>query len=407
MRILEICNHFPPTTGGSETHNFSIVKYLHQKGHDVEVIAVRGVDGIEKMNYYDEIKDSILSNKFIHPELPGVHIHNISLKQHKFPYSYICYYNILKKVQQIEKERGRFDLIEIHFLPFALFLSGKRKIALAIHSFTVVCMKYNSPAQCHRPAFGRCKCVSPIRYIYWRLINVICIHKVDKIIVKYDYMGRNIAKRKVPRSKIAIIPHWIDCENSLIPVNQKKSDKPEIFTYGFLGRLDEFKGISLIIQAFKIILDQKLKARILIIGDGVLRKELEDFCKRNNISEYANFVGSIAHNQLSNYLSLADAFIVASPYDNYNWALLELMYFGKPIIATNTGGTCDILVDGYNSILTDPTPDSIAEKMKYVLENYDSINQISENAMRVVKEKHSMDNLGLYESLLMQTIKEK
>lgn len=400
MRILEICNHFPPTTGGSETHNFSIVKYLHDQGHDVEVIAVRGVQNYEFFSYED-IRNSILSNEFIHPELAGVHIHNVILKKYKFPDNYICYYNIWKKIRQIEKERGPFDLIEIHFLPFALVLSNKRKIALAIHSFTVVCVKYHSPAQCHRSAFGRCKCVGLIRYVYWRLINVICMHKVDKIIVKYDYMGRNIAKRKVPKNKIATIPHWINYENFQGAIAQKKSDKPEIFTYGFLGRIDEFKGIDSIIQAFKIIRDKKVKARMLIIGDGPLKKELEDFCKQNNIFEDANFVGSIGHNQLSNYLSLADAFVVASPYDNYNWSLLELMCSGKPIIATNTGGTCDILIDGYNSILSDPSPDSIAEKMEYVYDNYDSIVQISENALQTIIKKHSMRNLKLYEELLV------
>jgi len=404
MRILEICNHFPPTIGGSETHNFSIVKYLHDKGHDVEVIAVRGLQGFEKLNYYNEIKDSLLSNEFIHPDLPGIHIHNVILKQHKFPYNYICYYNIWKKVQQIEKKRGRFDLIETHFLPFALFLSGKRRIVLTVHSFMVVCVKYNSPAQCHRPAFGRCKCVSLIRYIYWRLINVICMHKVDKIIVKYDYMGKNIAKRKIPGSKIATIPHWIDYEALQKPIAQNVN-KSEVFTYGFLGRLDEFKGIRSIIHAFKIVLDGKIKARMLIIGDGLLKKELEEYCRQNNILEYVNFVGNIDHHQLSNYLPLADSFVVASPYDNYNWALIELMCSGKPIIATRTGGTCDILIDGYNAILADPTPESIAEKMKYVLENYDSIKQIPENALQTIKEKHSMDNLKLYESLLMEVAK--
>jgi glycosyltransferase involved in cell wall biosynthesis len=399
MRILEICNHFPPTTGGSETHNFSIVKYLHQQCHDVEVIAVRGLQDYE-LSSYENIRNSILSDEFVHPELPGVHIHNVILKKYKFPDNYICYYNIWKKIRQIEKERGRFDLIEIHFLPLALILSSKRKIALAIHSFTVVCVKYHSPAQCHRPDTGRCRCVGLIRYVYWRLINVICMHKVDKIIVKYDYMGRNIAKRKVPKNKIATIPHWINYENFQGAMAQKKSDKPEIFTYGFLGRLDEFKGIGLIIQAFKIILDKKIKARMLIIGDGFLKKELEDFCRQNSMLEYVNFVGSIDKDQLSNYLSLADAFVVGSPYDNYNWSLLELMCSGKPIIATNTGGTCDILIDGYNSILADPTPHSIAEKMEYVLKNYDFVDKISENAMKTVKEKHSMDNLKLYESLL-------
>ncbi|MGB9596342.1 MAG: glycosyltransferase family 4 protein [Candidatus Poribacteria bacterium] len=409
MRILEICNHFPPTIGGSETHNFSVVKYLYEQGHDVEVIAVRNLQGIEKSGYNGQMKDQILSAEFFHPELLEVHIHNITLKEHKFPYSYLCYFNIWRKVRQIEKEKGRFDLIEVHFLPFSLFFSGKRKIVLTIHSFVVACAKYPNPHQCRRPNVGRCKCVDLVRYINWRLVGTICIHKIDKIIVKYSYMAKKLIEKKLPKSKIAIVPHWIEYEKfqSKGQKNQIQNGDFNVFTFGFLGRLDirEYKGIDLIIEAFKILSNRRTNARMFLIGDGPSRKELEDFCKNNGFLDRVKFVGRVPHDQVSSYFSSVDAFVVGSHYDNYNWALLELMCSGKPIIATNTGGTCDILIDGYNGILADPTPESIAEKMEYVLENYDSLKQIPENALKTIKGKHSLDNLKLYESLLMEIAK--
>ncbi len=88
MRILQICNHFPPTIGGSETHNFSIVKYLHERGYDVEVIALRDLPDILQQKTCEPFRKFILADEYAHPELPGVHIHNVLVKTYKFPQSH-------------------------------------------------------------------------------------------------------------------------------------------------------------------------------------------------------------------------------------------------------------------------------------------------------------------------------
>jgi glycosyltransferase involved in cell wall biosynthesis len=372
MRILEICNHFPPTIGGSETHNFSAVKYLYQQGCDVEVIAVRSLPGILAVESYKDIMDSILADEFTHPDLPGVHIHNVAVKFHGFPQNYISYFHIWQKIRKAEKDRGPFDVIEIHSLPFAMPISSRRKIVLAVHSFEIGCVRYPSPAQCRKPSVGRCNCVGLKRYLHWRFNVNICLPKIDKIIVKYDYMKRNLVSRGVPENKIALIPHWIDYEefqNRMQSGLEKNSpiQKPDVFTFGFLGRLDEFKGILLIMQALKLMSNKGIKVHLLVIGDGLLRSELEAFCKQNGLMKCVTFAGNVVHDKVPSYLSLVDAFVVGSPYDNYNWSLLELMCTKKPIIATNTGGTSDILVDGYNAFLADPTPGSISEKMKILI----------------------------------------
>jgi len=411
MRILEICNHFPPTIGGSETHNFSVVKYLHQQGHDIEVIVIRDLPGIRAVKSYENVIDDIIADKFVHPELTGVHIHNVGLKSYRFPQSYTRYFHIWQIIRRAERERGPFEVIGIHTLPYAIPISRYRKVVLSVHSFEIGCATFPSPAQCRKPSTGRCKCVSLKRYWHWRFINVFCLPKVDKIMVKYNYMGKSLVQSGVAKNKISLVPHWMDYEKIQHQIQESSVSnliqKPDVFTFGFLGRLDEFKGILLITQALKLLLDKGIKAHLLVIGDGQLRPDLEAYCKEHRMLQNVTFAGYIPHEKVPSYFSLADAFVVGSPYDNYNWALLELMCTRKPIVATNTGGTCDILVDEGNAFLAEPTPSSIAARMKHVLENPDLANRAAENAFKTVREKHSLDNLKKYEELLINTTRAK
>lgn len=411
MRILQICNHFPPTIGGSETHNFSIVKYLHERGYDVEVIALRDLPDILQQKTYEPFRKFILADEYAHPELPGVHIHNVLVKTYKFPQSHFTKVALWKTVRKAEKERGKFDVIEIHTAPCAIPLIGKRNILLSLHFFEFVCMNgFPSPAQCKRHGRYKCECRTLKKYIRLRITNFLSLRGISKIMVKYDYLKRNLIAGGVQEEKIVVIPHWIDNEKLQNQIQERVKNniltqEGNTFTFGFLGRLDEFKGISLVVQALKLLLDKGTKAHLLVIGDGELRADLEAYCKEHRLVQNVTVAGYIPHEQVPAYLSLADAFVVSSSYDNYNWALLELMCTRKPLVATNTGGTCDILVDGYNAFLAAPTPSSIAEKMKQVVENPDLANKVAENALQSVREKHSLKNLKRYEELLIEIAK--
>ena len=72
----------------------------------------------------------------------------------------------------------------------------------------------------------------------------------------------------------------------------------------------------------------------------------------------------------------------------------------KPIVATEVGGTMEILRDGYNALLAEPNPESVAARMRELIENPEIRRRIAKNALKTAREKHSMDNLLKYEELL-------
>ena len=91
---------------------------------------------------------------------------------------------------------------------------------------------------------------------------------------------------------------------------------------------------------------------------------------------------------------------MSSPYDNYNWTLLELMSSGKPVIATAVGGTSEILRDGHSALLAEATAESIASGIRRLIDDPKLRQKLAGNALNTVKEKHSLTNLIKYERLL-------
>ena len=127
---------------------------------------------------------------------------------------------------------------------------------------------------------------------------------------------------------------------------------------------------------------------------------MEDYCRQNHMEDTVIFVGTVVREDVFRYLALADCAISCQLYHNYNWSLLEYMCAQKPIVATNVGGTTEILEDGYNALLAETTPESLSSKMQQVLENPQLAKRLAQNALATVRRKHGFDNLKKYEELI-------
>ena len=151
MRICHICRSFPPLVGGTETHNYSLVKYLSEKGYDVDVIVVRApIELLKTTGYSKNVIDKVQKTEYSLPELKNVRIYNIP-----YPKPIIGYYKIWKKVKEIEGKYGKLDIIDIHTHAFAIPFSKKRKIILSLHFFELICPHPTWPRPCD-PSLKKC-----------------------------------------------------------------------------------------------------------------------------------------------------------------------------------------------------------------------------------------------------------
>jgi glycosyltransferase involved in cell wall biosynthesis len=227
---------------------------------------------------------------------------------------------------------------------------------------------------------------------------------------KYENIKKLAMKSGIKENKTVLIPHWMDIpkirekiKNSNLRIKDK-NDNDKILVH--VGRLIPIKGVFELLRAFKLLIKKFENVKLIFVGDGKLRNDLEDFCKKNQIRDKVIFAGSVDPEEVFRYLSIADCTISCQQLgENYSWTLLEYMSAKKPIVATKVGGTTEILKDGYNSLLAEPTSESINLKIQQILKNPDFANKLARNALLSVKKKHGFENLIKYEELIKGIVK--
>ncbi|HEY9881184.1 MAG TPA: glycosyltransferase family 1 protein [Leptolyngbyaceae cyanobacterium] len=122
---------------------------------------------------------------------------------------------------------------------------------------------------------------------------------------------------------------------------------PEAPLLLYIGRLSAEKEVDRI----KPVLEAIPGARLALVGDGPYRAELE----KHFADLPVHFVGYLGGEQLASAYASADAFIFPSRTETLGLVLLEAMAAGCPVVAANSGGIPDIVTNGVNGYLFDPT----------------------------------------------------
>lgn len=122
--------------------------------------------------------------------------------------------------------------------------------------------------------------------------------------------------------------------------------------FGTIGRLDENKNIIYSIKIIEQLLkNSKLKIDFYIIGEGILKKELINYVKKNNLENNIKFFG--AKKNLNSFFNKIDVFIFTSKIEGTPNVLLEAQNYQLPIFSTNVGGISDAVIKNYTTFFLD------------------------------------------------------
>jgi len=117
-----------------------------------------------------------------------------------------------------------------------------------------------------------------------------------------------------------------------------------------VGRLVPWKGFDDLIRIAKALPD----VRVCIIGEGPHRGALERLILEQGLSDRVHLIGACSRSEVFAYLLHADLFVLNSLYEGLPHIVLEAMSAGIPVIATDTGGTGELVQDHYNGLLVQP-----------------------------------------------------
>lgn len=130
------------------------------------------------------------------------------------------------------------------------------------------------------------------------------------------------------------------------PINCRKFDiksKRNGNTFIHVARLESIKNQKLLIDSFEKFALDNLKTKLVIVGDGVLKAELEKYVYEKNLQRSVYFLGN--RTDVEKLLANSDYFILTSKSECCPMSILEAMASGIPIISTNVGGIGEIVED--------------------------------------------------------------
>jgi glycosyltransferase involved in cell wall biosynthesis len=149
---------------------------------------------------------------------------------------------------------------------------------------------------------------------------------------------------------------------------------------GTIARLDPIKNQKMMLEAFKIVLVDDPQARLLIIGDGKERKNLEGICGKLNIINNVVFTGYDP--KPLKYLALMDIFLLSSLSEGASMTLVEAMALSKPCVVTDAGGNAELIKDSFNGYVTsNDDSQKFADAILKLINNDALIAEFSQNSL--------------------------
>lgn len=239
--------------------------------------------------------------------------------------------------------------------------------------------------------------VSVVAYILSTELHVpwsITFHSSWKIDDKYKSISAQLASVKFVRAisteirdtldrftryrfsnKLKVVHIGVDCETS---GNKQMERNREIFRICTVGGLNSWKGIDISLQAIKELIDRgKDHFQWLFYGDGPLKESLMEMSVQLNIENYVVFAGSIDNASIiSSYqngdidLYVQNSIYREGVYEGIPVSIMEAMANGIPVIASDCGGTKELVNSESGTLIKQGDPTMTAEEIiRYMEDN--------------------------------------
>jgi glycosyltransferase involved in cell wall biosynthesis len=206
------------------------------------------------------------------------------------------------------------------------------------------------------------------RSFYLTVGSTLC-KMVDAIIVNDGLTREGISKYGIRKSKIFIIRPGVDTK-IFRPISVATRLKTE-FLIGFIGRLTEEKGASILLKLCKIAINTLPQVKFMIFGDGPYKKYFETL-------QNVKYIGWVNYYTLPKWLSSVD--IILSFQKTFGMGEIEALSCGKPIIAFKVGEMPMLIQDREIGLLCPPRIESLIEAISKLINDESLLRKLSEKA---------------------------
>jgi len=363
MKILMLTDYFYPHIGGVENVILDLCTHLISNGHQVCVFTLN-IPKTKQTETFNAIK-IVRVNAIELTKLSGL----------QSAISFSAWFKLKKTIVDFKP-----DIIHSHHQFFfttllAMLLKKKFKI------MTVTTLH-----------LGSIDIITGVKGYLIKLIEKIMFKKIndnsDLVIAGSKNLKQHGVEMGIDKSKCVIIPNAVDLSFFKMPRSYSTNPRNVIF----IGRLISTKGPQILIEAAKLVIEQISDVKFLIVGDGPLRTRLEEFVKKNNLSNNIVFLGRV--DDIRTTMKDGDVYVRPSITDGMPYGILEAMAAGLPVIATNIAGTPDIIIHGKTGhLIKCGDAKKLASAILDLLENPNYMENLAKNGLKFVTSKYGWQDV--------------
>jgi len=220
------------------------------------------------------------------------------------------------------------------------------------------------------------------------------MNNFSDIVIANSHAVAEKYKKYIPLSKIKVIYYSVNVPKDLIP-NKMNLQKDKKIRCAIVGSLQEGKRQEEAILAMKELINKGVESELLIIGKGDLKYEkfLRELVIKNKLLKYVKFLGWFDNPFL--IMNAVDVILVCSVCEAFGRVTIEAMKLGKPVIGARSGGTAELIQDGFNGFLYTPGDyRELAEKIFFVYEHPEIAKKIAENGKRWADQNFTQEKYG-------------
>lgn len=225
-------------------------------------------------------------------------------------------------------------------------------------------------------------------------------HNVDRLITLCRLSSGEAVRAGFAETPLRRIPNGVDTA-AFAPASEAESETETVL---FVGRLIQSKGVQVLLEAFGVLAEERADARLAIVGDGPMRKQLETAAGTMTCRDRVFFYGN--RNDIVDFMKSATVFVLPSFVEGLPNALLEAMSCGLPVVASRVGGIPDAVSDGDNGILVSPgSGDEIEKALKSLFSSPVMRRRLGKAARETIKRGFSIQSVAdryvqLYQELM-------
>ena len=221
----------------------------------------------------------------------------------------------------------------------------------------------------------------------------------DLFMPNCDFFKGRLLKIGCDERKIVVHRSGLDCNRfTFVPRRPHADGKVRIAT---VGRLVEKKGIEYSIRAVAKLAQSYSNVEFNIIGDGVLKHDLQQLIEKLNVNDIVTLLGQKDQQEIIEILNNSHIFVAPSitssdgEQDAPINTLKEAMAIGLPVISTLHGGIPELVEDGKSGFLVpERHADSIAKKLSYLIDNPQLWSEMGRSGRAYVEKHYDLNRLN-------------